>query len=139
MRYWTTGLLPVKFLASVLFPVTVTALYWPLARRDTLLQFAWLCFGFGAVYSYALVETTNWTAGNFLWSGYITLLTLLVATVIFWLRQAASAEGGWPVTRALVCGAVLALHVASGARLTWMYLTHYGCRVDFRLVEYVCS
>jgi len=138
MRYWTTGL-PVKFLASVLFPVTVTALYWPLARRDTLLQFAWLCFGFGAMYSYGLVETTNWTAGNFLWSGYITLLTLLVATTIFWLRQAASAAGRWPVMRALVCGAVLALHVVSGARVTWLYLTHYGCRVDFRLVEYVCS
>ena len=138
MHYWARGL-PAKFAASVLFPLTVTALYWPLARRDTLLQFAWLCFGFGALYSYALVETTNWTAGNFVWSGYITLFTLLVATTIFWLRHTALPEGRWPDTRALVCGAALALHVVSGARLTWLYLTHYGCRVDFRLADYVCN
>ena len=124
MSHWATGL-PVKFAASTLFPLTVAAVYWPTARRDTLLQFAWLCFGFGAVYSYAVVETDHWAAGNFVWSGYITLFTLFVATTIFWLRQVASSAGRWS-TRALVCGAAFALHVMSGLRLTWLYLREYG-------------
>ena len=122
MRYWATGLTS-KFLASTLFPVVVTALYWPRAGRDTLLQCGWLCFGFGALYSYTLAETRNFHTGNFVWSGYITLFTLHVAAVVVWLREAASAEGRWPLARAVVCGAVFALHVASGARLTWLYLT----------------
>jgi hypothetical protein len=138
MQFWATGL-PAKFVASALFPLAVTALYWPLARRDTLLQFAWMCFGVGALYSYALIETTNWASGNFIWSGYITLFTLMVAATIFWLRHATSAEGTWTDARSLLCGAVFVLHVASGARLTWLYLTHYGCRVDFRLADYVCN
>jgi hypothetical protein len=125
MSHWATGL-PAKFAASTLFPLTVAALYWSTARRDTLLQFAWLCFGFGALYSYAVVETDHWSAGNFVWSGYITLFTLFVATTIFWLRQAALSERGWPLTRALVCGAVFALHVLSGARLVWLYLKEYA-------------
>jgi hypothetical protein len=124
MSHWATGL-PAKFAASTLFPLTVAALYWPTARRDTLLQFAWLCFGFGAVYSYAVVETDHWAAGNFVWSGYITLFTLFVATTIFWLRQVASSEGRWS-TRAPVCGAAFALHVMSGLRLTCLYLREYG-------------
>ena len=125
MSHWATGL-AVKFAASTLFPLTVAALYWPTARRDTLLQLAWLCFGFGALYSYAVVETDHWAAGNFVWSGYISLFTLFVATTIYWLRQAALAEGGWPLTRALVCGAVFTLHIISGMRLTWLYLKEYA-------------
>jgi hypothetical protein len=138
MNFWATDL-SAKFVASVLFPLTVTLLYWPLARRDTLLQFAWLCFGFGVLYSYAVVETSKWNAGNFVWSGYITLLTLLIATIIFWLRQAMSPSGRWPAVRALTCGGVLALHVVSGARLSWLYVTHYGCNVDLRLAQYICD
>jgi hypothetical protein len=125
MSHWATGL-AAKFAASTLFPLTVMALYWPTARRDTLLQFAWLCFGFGAVYSYAVVETDHWAAGNFVWSGYITLFTLFVATTIFWLRQTALSDERWPLTRALACGAVLALHVLSGVRLAWLYLREYA-------------
>lgn len=125
MSHWATGL-SVKFAASTLFPLTVAMLYWPTARRDTLLQLAWLCFGFGALYSYAVVETDHWAAGNFVWSGYISLFTLFVATTIFWLRQAALSDGRWLLTRARVCGAVLALHVLSGVRLAWLYLREYA-------------
>ena len=125
MNHWASGL-PAKFAASTLFPLTVAALYWPTARRDTLLQFAWLCFAFGALYSYAVVETDHWAAGNFVWSGYISLFILFVATTIFWLRQAALSEGRWPPARALVCGAVFALHVLSGVRLAWLHLKQYA-------------
>ena len=125
MSHWATGLLA-KFAASTMFPLAVTALYWPQARRDPRLQFAWLCFGVGSFYSYALVETDEWRAGNFVWSGYITVFTLLVATTIVWLRNAASSAGRWPVVRALACGAAFGLHVVSGARLTWLYLKDYA-------------
>ena len=72
------------------------------------------------------VETDHWAAGNFVWSGYISLFTLFVATTIFWLRQAALSDGRWSLTRARVCGAVLALHVVSGVRLAWLYLQEYA-------------
>ena len=138
MHYWATGL-TAKFGASIAFPVLVAVLYWPRARRDTMLQLAWLCFLLGAFYSYTLAETVNWTAGNFVWSGYVTLFTLLVATTAFWLRHISWPLRGWPLGRALICGAAIGLHVLSGVRLDWLYLTHYGCKVDFRLVEFVCN
>jgi hypothetical protein len=138
MNYWTTGL-PLKFAASVAFPLLVAVLYWPLTLRDTMLQLAWLCFLFGAFYSYTLAETVNWTAGNFVWSGYITLFTLYAATMVFWLRQLANPLRGRQPGRMLICGAAIGMHVLSGARMDWLYLTHYGCRVDFRLVEFVCD
>ena len=39
MSHWATDL-PATFAASTLFPLTVAALYWPTARRDTLLPLA---------------------------------------------------------------------------------------------------
>jgi hypothetical protein len=138
MRYWTTGL-TAKFVASALFPIVVTTSYWPTARRETMLQLAWLSFGCGALYTYGVTETINWMAGNLVWSGYITLFTLFVATTIFWIRQVVSPEGARSVSRAAICGLVFAMHLASGARLTWLYLTHYGCRADLRLIQFVCN
>jgi hypothetical protein len=140
MNYWTNGLVS-KFLLSILFPLTVAVLYWKQVFHDALLQLAWLCFFFGAFYGYMLVEKVNWGAGNMLWSAYVTLFTLMFASVVLWLREIASSTArynslGW---KAYVCGGILLLHAISGARLDWLYLTHYGCGLDFRAVEFVCK
>jgi hypothetical protein len=133
LRNWTAGLLP-KFLLSLVFPLAVAILYGKQARRDGMLQLAWPCFLIGIFYSYFLAEKHNWADGNFVWSGYITLFTLFVASIAYWLRQA---DG--PRTRFVICAAALGLHVLSGARIDWLYLTHYGCKVDFRLANFVCK
>jgi hypothetical protein len=139
LSYWATGLFS-KFLLSILFPLVVAIVYWDEARRDSMLQLAWLCFLFGALYSYLLVEKANWAAGNFVWSGYITVFILFVASMVFWLRQAALATSrGWSRTRVLLCGCAIALHAISGARMDWLFLTHYGCHLNFRTVEFMCN
>jgi len=138
MDYWATGL-STKFAASAMFPIAVAAFYWPHVRRDTMMQLAWLCFAFGVLFTYGVVQEVDWTSGDFVWSGYISLFILLVATTVFWLRQLTTGLRGWVLARALICGAVFVLHVASGARLAWLYLTHFACRVDLRLVQFVCD
>jgi hypothetical protein len=108
--------------------------YWRQARRDQILQLSWLCFFFGALYSYGFSETIHWTAGNFTWSGDIAAFTLFVGAVTFWLRQVSFQPlRQWlPRWGFLVCGAVLALHSISGVRIDVMYLTHYGCGFDYQ-------
>jgi hypothetical protein len=139
MSYWATGLLA-KFLLTIALPLTVTVFYWHEAREDVMLQLAWLCFLFGAFYSYMLAERIHWSHGNLTWSGNITAFLLLAASVVFWLRRIAEvASGRWLQQRTAVCGMVLALHVISGARLDWIYLKHYGCPTDFRRAELVCT
>lgn len=138
MRYWATDL-TAKFAASIAFPLLVLVLYWTRASRDPVLQLGWLCFAFGAFYSYTLAETVNLTAGNFVWSGYITLFTLFAATIVFWLRELHVPLRGAALGRAVVCGVAIVLHVASGIRLDWLYLIHADCRVDLRLAEFVCA
>lgn len=138
MNYYATGLLS-KFLLSILFPLAVAILYWKQASRDAMLQLAWLCFLFGAFYSYVLVEKTNWFAGNFTWSGCIGAFILFAGSAVFWLRRISSATPrGWLPWRALLCGAILALHAICGARMDWLYLTHYGCAEDYHAAEFVC-
>src|SRR5207253_3090706 len=98
-----------------------------------------LSFLFGAFYSYMLVESAKWSHGNFTWSGDITAFTLFVGPVVFWLRHLPGKDsrlGSFQL--ALFCGAVLAVHVLSGARLDWSYLTHYGCALNFRMAEFMC-
>ncbi|MGO4881333.1 MAG: hypothetical protein ACLP59_10975 [Bryobacteraceae bacterium] len=139
MSYWATGLLW-KFLLSICFPLAATALYWKSARADPMAQLAWLTFMIGAFYSYMLAERVHWDVGNLTWSGNIAAFTLFVGTAVFWLREvSAEPRGRWFRGRAAICGALLVLHALSGARLDWLYLTHYGCRLDFRAVEFVCG
>ncbi len=125
-NYWTTHLVQ-KLLCSVAFPLTVTILFRRGALKDAMFQLAWACFLCGAFYTYCLAEKNSWTAGNFVWSGYITLFTLFVAAAVFLLRQwaTAPAAGGlrW---RIAVSAGVLLLHTAAGVRIDIFYLTHYG-------------
>jgi hypothetical protein len=139
MSYWA-GSLFVKFLLGIVFPLAVTVLYWNKVKFDTMLQLAWLCFLFGSLYTYMFAEKANWSSGNFVWSGYITAFTLFVAAMVFWLREVATATpASWRRGRLLLCGCAIALHAVSGARIDWFYLTHYGCRLDFRIAEFICG
>jgi hypothetical protein len=105
------GGLAARFLASTLFPVCVTALYFADAKRNLAVSFAWLGFAFGAFYTYFLVETgPRLTDGNFLWCGQITLFILFVATSSFALQKAAVDRS----PRRWICAGVYGLHLISG-------------------------
>ena len=135
MSLYATNL-PLKLALSALFPLTVTAICWRRARREVALQLGWGVFVSGAAYTYLVAEKDHWRAGNFAWSGYIATFVLFVASVlVFGQVLATKSTRGWPI---LVCGAVLALHVACGVRMDWVYLTHYGCGENYRTAEFVC-
>ena len=69
-----------------------------------------------------LAEKVRAIAGNFLWSGYIAVFILFVASVIFWLRERSDLlKNGWFLGRFAVCAVILTLHAVSGALFTWSY------------------
>lgn len=106
-----------KFLLSILFPLTVYIVY-KAARRDTMLNLAWLIFIAGAFVSYCFVEENRVADGNFIWSGQIAVTVLFAASMLFWLRQINDKKRGFtPAT--MVCMLTLALHGVSG--VFWYY------------------
>lgn len=106
-------LLGLKFLASIAFPAAVAIVYRGRALADSGLQLGWSGFGFGAFFTYLIVERGPYLLdGNFTWSGQVTLFILFVASALFTVRQ--------PRTPGqTVCWAVLLLHVLCG--LIWYF------------------
>jgi hypothetical protein len=87
MGYYSKNLLG-EFLLSIAFPLCVYLCYFTKARRDNQLNFAWLIFFIGAFYTYFLAESGNRIyAGNFFWSGQLTLFILFVVSTTFVLKQ----------------------------------------------------
>lgn len=110
-----SGHLASRFLLSILFPVAVYVLYWGRARYDTALNLGFLLFACGAGYSYFLAEKVHWSAGNFLWSGYISLFLLFVFSVLFYVGQIHKTDRhGFVLARHLLAFGILVLHVRSG-------------------------
>jgi hypothetical protein len=112
-------LLPPKFFLSILFPLSVYALYFKTARHSVLLNLAWLMFLFGAFQMYFLAETgERLHDGNFFWSGHITLFLLFVASVVFVTQQkpiSITAIGTWEMSpRFVVIVMIFGLHLVSG-------------------------
>lgn len=107
-----SGHLGAKLLLSLIFPLGVSLLYWPVARSHRLLQLGWLVFAAGAGYTYLLAETGDRFAhANFGWSGEIALFFLFVTAFLFWAEQATTKRDPG---RAALSGVAYVLHVASG-------------------------
>lgn len=78
-----------KFIFSIIFPATVYFGYFKKASKDVSLTFAWMIFLIGAFYTYFLAESgPQFGAGNFGWSGEISLFILFVYSILFFIRQA---------------------------------------------------
>jgi len=87
MSHFSSWLLP-KFILSILFPLAVTLLYFQDAKKDEVLKLAWLIFLVGAFYTYFLAESGGQKyAGNFAWSGQITLFILFVISTRFFISR----------------------------------------------------
>jgi hypothetical protein len=123
-----SGMLLPKFFLSILFPLTVYALYYKDASKDIGLNLAWLIFFFGAFYTYMLAETgLRFQDGNFKWSGQVTLFILFLVSVVFFLRI----NSGWLFGRVSrkpgyvfsVVAIMFGLHLASGMLFYYLQLT----------------
>jgi 4-amino-4-deoxy-L-arabinose transferase-like glycosyltransferase len=75
--------LPAKFLLSIVFPVVVTVVYCKEAFKDIRMKLGWIGFGMGVIYTYFFAESTRFSAGNFAWSGQITLFILFICCILF--------------------------------------------------------
>jgi len=103
-----------KFILSLVLPVSVIVCFFREAVEDKLLMIAWATSVFGLGYAYFLAETgTRLSHGNFLWSGYISVFILYVASVPVLLRQR-SAQAGRLTMKERICWGLFGLQVVSG-------------------------
>ena len=113
-----TGL-PLRFMLSILFPALVFVLYIRRAIQDRPLVLAWIVNGFGLAAVYLFATENYPAAGNLLWSGFITLFIVYVASVLFLVRQYTGEDRLRLDWRLLLVSLVLGLHFISG--LVWYY------------------
>ena len=118
--------LPIKFLASIIFPAGCYLMFFREAVRSLRLNLAWLIFFVGAGFTYLLVETKNPAHGNFSWSAQLALFVLFVESSFFLLTKARysleePARLQSVVARLAICALFLGAHVAVGAQ--------YYCRI----------
>lgn len=114
--------LSLKLLASVTFPLVVTAVLWPRTRTSVELTLSWLVLAFGAFYAYALAESgPRMYHGNFIWSGQLAVFMLFVAASMIWAREILTRR--MEVWMTLVCALALGLHVVGGLRHVLMKMT----------------
>ncbi len=120
----TSAQLGLKLLLSLLFPLVVYGTYFSQARRDLLLNLAWLCALAGTAFSYLFIDTGDPVAGNLTWNGQIGVLVVYVASTVFFLRQNQAIIAG-KMTRIPwrfgLCLLIFGLHVISG--IQW-YVLH---------------
>jgi hypothetical protein len=123
-----SGMLLPKFFLSILFPLSVYALYYKDASKDISLNLAWFNFFFGAFYTYMLAETgLRFQDGNFKWSGQVTLFILFLVSIVFFLRKNSDWLSGRVFRKsgyAFSTGAItFGLHLASGVLFYYIQLT----------------
>ncbi len=87
MRSFSSLLLP-KFFLSVWFPLLASLVFFRQVVRDSGMRLGWLCFFFGAGYTYLLAEGgERLLHGNWGWSGEIALFVLFAVAVVFFFMQ----------------------------------------------------
>jgi len=111
-------LLP-KFILSILFPLSVTILYFKQVKLDEQIKIAWIAFLIGTFYTYFLAESgESMSYGNFAWSGQITLFILFVVSIKFVLERITEFDFSNPshsdITRISIIMYLFLLHVICG-------------------------
>jgi hypothetical protein len=109
-----SGYLALKFLLSILFPLSVALISFRSMRRDPAMALAWLSFAAGAAQYYLLAESgSRLQHGNFLWGAQISLFILFAACTRFLLGQNVEWKR-WARPASLAQAAVYLLHLGAG-------------------------
>lgn len=116
---WMSDYILPKYILSILFPLTVSLIFFKKVLHDRAMVIAWLIFGIGTIYGYLLAQTGSAQyEGNFLWSTQITLFILFFQSIIFFLAQDVSKNrlrltsiAIWSVLAVqVVCGIIYYVH-----------------------------
>ncbi len=105
-----------KFVLSILFPLSVTILFWKDAVKDRYFIIGGLLFLAGALQAYLLAESgERMYFGNFLWSAQLGLFLWFIACLRFFIQVSAkeSTRSLFSIRNVAVTS-VFALHVLSG-------------------------
>jgi hypothetical protein len=111
-----SGWLGLKFVLSLIFPLTVLIVYFKQIRNDPAILLAWIGFCVGAFQMYFLAESNDrFFDGNFRWSAQIMLYVLFAASAYAAGRYKGTLKQRWPVWLAaaaqLAAGAVYYAHL----------------------------
>ena len=127
LHYIPAWRIPLQFVLSLLFPLSVLLYYGVEARKDLYLKISWIVFGVSAFMSYFLHEEgARWWHGNFVWSSHTAILVLMFASLLFFVneqvREIKQQQRGEIVSRirlssqAIVVLFCFALHVVYGIK-----------------------
>lgn len=110
----------IEFIISLVFPIVVYGVYFQRARRDLLLNIAWLTFIAGQALGYLFIESPIPENGNMVWGGRITSFVLFIVSIAFFWRQNRNAldnQAGFPRDGRFYLGAILLmLHIMPNLR-----------------------
>ena len=100
----------IKFLLSLVFPLSVAVIYPRKARLDIRLMLGWLTFLTSLVFTYFIAESGEFfSSGNFAWTAEICLFILFCTSTLFFIEQLRSNRlKGW------LLKFIWILHVISG-------------------------
>jgi hypothetical protein len=116
---WMSHKFVIKYLLSIIFPLSVSLIYLKRVIHDRAMVIAWVIFGIGSFYGYFLAEGgSSIYSGNFLWSTQITLFILFFQSIIFFLSHKSIGKNNlsariilWTVFGAqVVCGIIYYVH-----------------------------
>ncbi len=117
---------------SVLFGLVVYVLYFAAARRDRLLNLAWLSFFIALAYGYVFIEEGAEFARNFTQGGRLTLSFVFILSMRLLLVVYSGRMADWRQLvrdrRLMACAVVFSLHLISGFYWYYIHLT----RDDFQ-------
>jgi hypothetical protein len=124
----TGGMILVKLLMSIAFPIAVVAMFPRAAIRHWRLPFAWLVFSVGwAIANLFIEDGPSLWFRNFTWCAQIGIFVLFFESIAF-LReqslvgQSLSSERETFLKSLSVCVAVLACHVTAGVAFYMLYV-----------------
>lgn len=113
-------------LASIVFPLTTTILYWKKIVRDFSMQLVWVNFGASMLLAYLFTEQTDMLSLNFWWTAMMAVFLLFVVNIKFFVQEVIQSkrDGKIFTLKTLLPGVLLSVHFLCGILF---YISSLSC------------